>query len=666
MRRAATLLWRQARCVRRALLSVFLLLAVWRPAPRLAAGQSSGSTQSSVLVHGARCTFNITFMEPYDGRAMTAFTYAAARWADVFPSAVPIRVFTSFVPKSPPNSLGTTFAYLVMGDTVPGLLRRTWYNSALAVAIIGRADASSTPYDMEINLNDQAPWHYDPSTPIDLASTPNAIDLATTVLHEIAHGLGFSGTITADASTQTARYGLAFDTHYGYPAFSVPGRFDSLITDVVGCGVLDACSAHGDGALYQALTTLNSLYIGGADGGHFMLYSPDPYNAGTNVYQFSPTTWKRDCVLANVSVLACSSLVTPYALPGEQVHQIGENTLTVLQLLLSNQTLPSTPPNYCSAACVGNIVLAADSVVRVAASAGNDSGAVPDCGLVNEALATAMDDTLLAFGFGNATAAPRHCIFNATDATYVLSTVVLGMSSASASSAISLLTGGSSSNGAGVLLQSSLQNTLGPAAVLDDVNVARVYALSGSGAPVLQPPQPLEDALQYTGLFLFDWQIVPSDTNTINETAFCADSRLPQLLHTSAQAVLQSELSLEVSNSTATAAAAPVGAAATSNSYPELPLLPSQSQCLLYRAAPNSAPPPRYNYLFTIAVPRDAARFAALSLSAYDKVAAGTGTTLSSAQLSAIFADIAPPGTFGSTDYVQVSFQPYDYAALLL
>lgn len=699
----------------------------------------------SVLVHGSQSTFNITFVEPYDVRAKEAFAFAALQWANVFRSSAPVRVVTRYaalaaVSSATNSDLGSTFAYLVFGNGTNGLLNRTWYNTALAGAIAGPQVVAGTPFDMQIDLNSAAPWHFDPYTTIDPLSEPHAIDLATTVMRQIAAGLGFSGTITANPQTKTAHYGLSYDTHYGYPAFSIPGRFDSLLTDAAGCSLIESCRPFGGGGLYQALTTLNNVLIRDRAGNPFMLFSPNPYNAGTNTYQFSPTTWLWDCVAAGFQTQRCSSLVTPYAVPGEQNYEIGANTLAVLELLMSNDTLPSPLPSYCTTACSSNAVIVTEAIAafqddapgvnagrvasldtpavdqerahlgspterisighmdafstsllnvpdadvpawmhlvpssapsRGAVSGNQEAGAsslekgknvyvplvpeplpstsglpnalLPSCGKVRKALASALQNVLQAYNYSNSAVAPMHCHLNETTERYLLSAAILGLDLSALGSVRATLL--DSANTTGVLIAVSMQVALGTSLSLDPVVVVRLYDRTGELAPVMPPPLPLQTALSYAGAYDVHWRVEAAPGTVVNQTAFCAHTSFQSLLQSATLVVLEFSISKALNTSR-------FGTA-------QLSLVPGRSECSLYRASPDSAPPAKYDLFFTIGVARSAAN---LNRSAAFAAAGATAAQmLSTVDVQEVLQALAPHGLFTNTVFVQTVYSSFAF-----
>ena len=56
--------------------------------------------------------------------------------------------------------------------------------------------------DIFIQFNNTAAWHYDPTT----TPFPGLYDLATVVLHEIGHGLGFAALLTQPVAKDRLDY----------------------------------------------------------------------------------------------------------------------------------------------------------------------------------------------------------------------------------------------------------------------------------------------------------------------------------------------------------------------------------------------------------------------------------------------------------------------------
>lgn len=117
---------------------------------------------------------------------LIAFQHAADIWGRRLDSAVPIRIQSSFEPLAA-GVLGSAGPLVVFGNFPNAPLQDTWYHGALANALAGvdldpanddiRA-RFSTNFNFYLGIDNQAP-----------AGRP---DLVAVLLHEFAHGLGFS------------------------------------------------------------------------------------------------------------------------------------------------------------------------------------------------------------------------------------------------------------------------------------------------------------------------------------------------------------------------------------------------------------------------------------------------------------------------------------------
>ena len=128
------------------------------------------------------------------------YQYAARMWGSMLDSDVPVYIGARFIPQTctPTSatlgSAGTTFVF----RNFPGApAADTWYHSALADSIVG-VDLAPGNIDIQSQFNSRinndptclggSTWYYglDGNTP------PGQINFLNVVMHEIAHGLGFS------------------------------------------------------------------------------------------------------------------------------------------------------------------------------------------------------------------------------------------------------------------------------------------------------------------------------------------------------------------------------------------------------------------------------------------------------------------------------------------
>lgn len=117
---------------------------------------------------------------------LKAFEYAASLWAKRLSSAVPIRIRAQFTPLGT-NVLGSAGPREVFRDFPNAPLPATWYHVALANALAGQ-DLSPTNDDINANFSSTFNFYLG----IDNKAPAGQNDLVAVLLHEFAHGLGFS------------------------------------------------------------------------------------------------------------------------------------------------------------------------------------------------------------------------------------------------------------------------------------------------------------------------------------------------------------------------------------------------------------------------------------------------------------------------------------------
>lgn len=129
---------------------------------------------------------------------LKVFEYAAAQWGAVLDSPVEIFILAAFLPRActaTSGVLGSAGATSIFSDFPGAIFPGTWYPSALADKLAGE-DLDPTGADIVAVFNSEvgktgclegASWYYG----LDTNHGPAEINLATVLLHEFAHGLGF-------------------------------------------------------------------------------------------------------------------------------------------------------------------------------------------------------------------------------------------------------------------------------------------------------------------------------------------------------------------------------------------------------------------------------------------------------------------------------------------
>ncbi|MFH0994522.1 MAG: hypothetical protein V1844_03375 [Pseudomonadota bacterium] len=210
---------------------------------------------------GASCS---TFPE----EAKAAFNAAAGIWGNLLQSSVPITINACW------SNLGAT---TTLGYSGGGPLHRnfsgapqtnTWYGGSLANALAG-SDLSTSSYDMNITYNSNFSWYYGTD-----GMTPSGeSDLMSVVLHEIAHGLNFMGSMSYSGGSGSWGYGTIY-----------PGIYDTFIRDGSGNLLINTGSyANPSTALGSALTS-NNIWFHGTQA--------MAANGGQRVKMYAPSTWK--------------------------------------------------------------------------------------------------------------------------------------------------------------------------------------------------------------------------------------------------------------------------------------------------------------------------------------------------------------------------------------
>ena len=134
---------------------------------------------------------------------LIAFQHAASLWSARLDSAVPIRIRAQFTPLGA-GVLGSAGPVSVVRDFANAPLAGTWYHIALANKLAG---SDLLPANDDINANFSTNFNFYLGLDNNHGPLP---DLVTVLLHEFAHGLGFSQT----ASLTTGALLSGFPDHY--------------------------------------------------------------------------------------------------------------------------------------------------------------------------------------------------------------------------------------------------------------------------------------------------------------------------------------------------------------------------------------------------------------------------------------------------------------------
>ncbi len=250
-----------------------------------------------------------TFIVTYNGftpAAEAAFQHAVDIWEQLITSPVPIRVEATWEVLDP-GLLGGAGAnsYWTFSGTYA-------YPDALADAIAG-SDLGGGAFDILASFNSDVSWYLG----TDASPPAGQYDLATVVLHELAHGLGFSGLM--DVSDEL---GL------GFWLLPQPSRYASFTEDLAGNSIIDTAtypnfSTQLAGVLQSGNVFFNGpLTVSANSDQRPELYAPMRWSPGSSFSHLDETVYPP----ANPD-----SLMTPFLDFAEAIHHPGEIALCMFQ-----------------------------------------------------------------------------------------------------------------------------------------------------------------------------------------------------------------------------------------------------------------------------------------------------------------------------------------------
>jgi len=279
---------------------------------RMVALRASGRTQqvytpppTQRVAQAATFTVNYDAGFNANASARAAFQYAVDIWAGQITSSVPIVIDASFRSLEQ-GVLGSAGASRLRRDFPNAPVSGTWYPIALANRHAG-FDLDTTAFDIAATFsNNNSTWYYGTD-----GNTPSGkYDFVSVVLHEIGHGLGFSGSADYTSGIGTYGDGTSFAEIYDRFVFFSPG----------GQTVTGNFTANQNSATLGSLLTGNAMYwngtngIAGAGGTNPRLYAPSTWQGGSSYSHLNEDTYPAG---------NADSLMTPSISSGEAIHNPG-------------------------------------------------------------------------------------------------------------------------------------------------------------------------------------------------------------------------------------------------------------------------------------------------------------------------------------------------------
>ena len=273
-------------------------------------GMVSGVTAANITVN---------YSSNFDPQAKAAFQAAVDIWATQISSSVPIVVDATWSTTLGSGVLGSAASNFVYENEGGGILN-TFYHHALASRLKGSAvDPGISDISASFNANFPS-WYFG----TDSLTPASKYDFESVVLHELGHGLGFSGSAVFNSNTGQGSYGLGSSAHpMIYDRFTESASKQAIINTSIFPNPSTAL-----GAVYQSETTdpTTGIFWNGpagvtaAGGGtnRPRLDALSPYSSGSNYSHLSESTYP---------VGNANSLMTRFLSNGEVIHNPGPVTL---------------------------------------------------------------------------------------------------------------------------------------------------------------------------------------------------------------------------------------------------------------------------------------------------------------------------------------------------
>ena len=271
----------------------------------------------------ATASFSITYIpeggedawgEPcytFPEEAKACFDAAADIWANTIHSDVPITIEACWADLGSVSTLGYSGGGPLHANFSGATRSNTWYVGSLANALHG-SDLDPSAFDMHITYNRYYSWYYgtDGNTPY------SQMDLMSVVLHEIGHGLNFSGSMKINMGIGSWGYGTGY-----------PNIYDVFMQDGSGIQLIDTSTYPNPSVALANELKSNDIWFHGSQA------MEANGNQGVKIY--APTSWSSGSSYSHLDYSTFNdtpSELMVYAMSaGESIHDPGPVTKGLLE-----------------------------------------------------------------------------------------------------------------------------------------------------------------------------------------------------------------------------------------------------------------------------------------------------------------------------------------------
>ncbi len=278
-----------------------------KPAPK-----GSGGVDGQAGIISPTATFIVNYPDGLDQEVRDAFQYAVDIWSYQIASNVPIVIDFTF------EALGGT----TLGSAGPATLLRnfsgapeadTYYPIALANKLAG-FDLRPELGDIDASFDNATDWYFgtdgNPRKPVfDPVFVAGQHDFVSVVLHELGHGLGFTGSAEEVAVGSTAEWGANGDP-YIYDLFVVNGsnqQYDDFASP---------SAAYYDYTTSDDLTVNGSKTVTANGNANAKIHAPVTFDPGSSYSHWDEDEYDE----------TSNALMTPSISEGEAIHDVGDIT----------------------------------------------------------------------------------------------------------------------------------------------------------------------------------------------------------------------------------------------------------------------------------------------------------------------------------------------------
>ena len=244
--------------------------------------------------------------------AQAAFEYAVGIWEQIIESEIPIYIEARWRTMDN-NTLGSAGPSDYYADFDFAPRKNFYYPVSIAEKITRKEISGPSSPDISATFNKDIKWYFGTD-----GQTPELLyDFVTVVLHEIGHGLGFTGFFFV-----TGNMGA-----YGNDNAGDASAFDIMVVNQKNKFLNDTNFFEmPSAALYNAfisdnLYSTSPVAIADNNGNKPRLYAPSPWNTGSSIYHLDDTSYPPSNI---------NSLMTHAIGKGEAVHDPGPITRGIL------------------------------------------------------------------------------------------------------------------------------------------------------------------------------------------------------------------------------------------------------------------------------------------------------------------------------------------------